>query len=294
MTRSPPDEPELKNRSPGGGAAKEPPPEGPPWDLPIDEAPFAFVDLEMTGLKVGEDRVVEICIERVRGTPTGDERIEGRLATAVNPGERRGAEHVHGLGDAALSAAPTFADLADRIVALLEGAVFVAHGAPWDLAFLHDELARVGRAADAPTYAIDTIIACRRAFHFGSYGLQNVAKSLSIDVARAHRADDDVRTMRGVFARVCAELAPKTPRDLWEVRVGERVPRTEIVSGVEAAIAAGLPVHVVYRPAHRGPERLQMVLTALVPPHAIGYLLPGRGRRELRIDRILRIETESS
>jgi len=39
-----------------------------------------------------------------------------------------------------------------------------------------------------------------------------------------------------------------------------------------------------------------MVVTAieldLDPPRVIGYQLPGRGRRELRADRILRIETD--
>ncbi|MBV9948547.1 MAG: hypothetical protein JOZ69_16980, partial [Myxococcales bacterium] len=45
----------------------DPPPPGPPWDLPVTEAPLAFVDLEMTGLDVARDRVVEICAERVVG-----------------------------------------------------------------------------------------------------------------------------------------------------------------------------------------------------------------------------------
>ena len=43
------------------------PPAGPPWDLPIAEAPLAFVDLEMTGLDAVHDRVVEVCVERVVG-----------------------------------------------------------------------------------------------------------------------------------------------------------------------------------------------------------------------------------
>jgi len=39
---------------------------------------------------------------------------------------------------------------------------------------------------------------------------------------------------------------------------------------------------------------MQMVLVEIIagldPPRVIGYQLPGRGRRELRADRILRIE----
>ena len=33
-----------------------PPPDAPPWSLPVQEAPLAFVDLEMTGLDVARDR----------------------------------------------------------------------------------------------------------------------------------------------------------------------------------------------------------------------------------------------
>lgn len=269
------------NRSPGEGE----PPAGAPWDLPLAEAPLAFVDLEMTGLRVGDDRVIEICIERVRNGV-----VEDRLETVVDPGVR-GNEHVHGIDEIAFEGAPTFAAVAERAATLLDGAIFVAHGAIWDMAFLQDELARVGLGERAPVHAIDTAVLCRRAFHLlTGYGLQSVAAALGVPVARAHRAGDDVATMRAVFQRVLAELAPATARELWHVRVGEHVPRPEIATAVEAAVASGKPVEVTYRPARRAHEHLRLVLTALVPPHAIGYLLPGRGRRQLRLDRILRID----
>ena len=70
-----------------------PPPPGPPWDLPVGEAPFAFVDLEMTGLDVERDRIVEICIERWVGGAKRD-----GVASLVRPDVRMGgAAHVHGL-----------------------------------------------------------------------------------------------------------------------------------------------------------------------------------------------------
>jgi len=277
--------PEREGGSPGGS----PPPPGPPWDSPIEEVAFAFLDLEMTGLRVGEDRIVEVCIERVRGGV-----LEGRLETVVNPGDRRGAEHVHGISEEELAAAPTMPAIADRVVDLLRGAIGVAHGIAWDLAFFRDELGRIGRGDEVPQHAVDTIVLARRALHLKSYGLSAVATALSVPVARAHRAGDDTKTTRLVFERLLPDLAPRTPRDLWEVRVGERVPRSEVIAAVEAAVAAGAPVTVVYRPSHRAAEPLRMVLTALVPPHAIGYLLPSRGRKQLRLDRILRIEPDAA
>ena len=56
------------------------PPQGPPWDDPLGEVPLAFLDLEMTGLDPRDDRVLEVCIERVRG-----ERGEDALVSLVRP-----------------------------------------------------------------------------------------------------------------------------------------------------------------------------------------------------------------
>ena len=57
----------------------EPPP-GSPWDDPIDRAPLVFLDLEMTGLRPADDRVIEICAERVEGGVT-----VGSVASLVRP-----------------------------------------------------------------------------------------------------------------------------------------------------------------------------------------------------------------
>jgi DNA polymerase-3 subunit epsilon len=273
------------NASPG----ESPPPEGAPWDAPIDVAPLAFLDLEMTGLRVGEDRVIEVCVERMVGST-----VAARIERVVRPGELRGGQEIHGIGDDELADAEPFSSIADELLAAIDGAVVVAHGAAWDLAFLADELGRIGLAARAPTHALDTLVLARRAFYLPRYNLASLAQSLGVLVTRAHRAGDDVATLRGVFSHIRASLDPTTPRDLWNVRIGEHAPRAEIIAQVERAIATAGPVELMYRPTHRAPETLSMVLTELSPPLAIGYLLPGRGRRELRIDRILRIEERSS
>src|SRR6266496_3298479 len=101
------------------------PPRGPPWDLPMADAPLAFVDLEMTGLDPLHDRVIEICIVRRRGTA-----IESSLETLVNPGpDAKFQTDVHGLGPALLATAPCFAEIATRVVVALE-AQFSSRTAP--------------------------------------------------------------------------------------------------------------------------------------------------------------------
>jgi DNA polymerase III subunit epsilon len=53
-------------------AEAEEPPQGSPWDDPIDEAPLVFLDLEMTGLRPASDRVIEVCAVRARGEPVSE------------------------------------------------------------------------------------------------------------------------------------------------------------------------------------------------------------------------------
>ncbi|HVJ88237.1 MAG TPA: 3'-5' exonuclease [Labilithrix sp.] len=269
------------------------PPAGPPWDLPLDEAPLAFVDLEMTGLDDKRDRVVEVCIERVRKGV-----VEDRLCTLVRPdGGETGNVHVHGIDSAALTNAPTFPEIAARVEELLTGAVFVAHGASWDIDFIHAEMRRAGRDFTVPFY-LDTLNLSRRAFGLAKHSLDALRAHFGLDGARAHRADADVMALREVFSRCVAALEPATPRDLWQVRIAERKAREQIVAQCKDAVASGRAVTLVYRARARPAESIRIVLTGvdlgLDPPRVIGYGLPGRGRRELRADRILRIETDEN
>ena len=268
------------------------PPLGPPWDSPFADAAFAFVDLEMTGLDANQDRVIEVCIERVRGTG-----IKGRIHTLVRPDVPKMAEvgnfKIHGIDAEALNGAPSFADVASQIEALLDGAVLVAHGAQWDVAFLEAELARAGRPRKIGVW-LDTLNLSRRTFSLARHSLDALRDHFGLDKSRAHRADADVAALRDVFGRCVAVLAPSTPRDLWDVRVAEKRAREHVLAECTKAVSAGVEVAVVYRPRAKPLETLRMVLTevslGLDPPRVIGYQLPGRGRRELRADRILRLE----
>jgi DNA polymerase-3 subunit epsilon len=279
----------MTTRPPHDRAGPGEPPPGSPWDDPIGAAPLCFVDLEMTGLRAADDRVVEVCVERVRGGV-----VEAMVCSLVRPdGGVFGNAHIHGIEAAEVEGAPAFADLAPEIEAVLKGGILVAHAAAWDVAFLEAELARAGRPR-AFTHYLDTLALSRRAFAFPSHRLAALCQELGIARARAHRAADDVAALRAVFTRVAEALAPSTPRDLWHVRVGQRHTRPQILAGALAALEAEVPVTVRYRPAHRAPEALLFQITGvrtdLDPPRVLGYLLPSRSRRELRADRILAIE----
>jgi len=264
------------------------PPAGAPWDLPIADAPLAFVDLEMTGLDPKTDRVIEVAVSRMRG-----ERIEDAFHSLVNPGPDASFNtDVHGLGPAQLAEAPPFAEVARRIVEACSGAVLVAHGAWWDVTFLEAEFARLDMAVRFPFY-LDTVILSRRALRAESHSLEALTRRFGIDRGVAHRAEDDVRSLVALFDRLLGELRPSSPRDLWHVRIAERHARPEIVERCLAFAGTGVPARLLYRPSHKAPRAFEAILTQvrtdLDPPRVLGYSLPGRGRFDLRSDRILAV-----
>lgn len=105
-------------------------------------AAYAVVDVETTGTSVEADEIVSLAVLRL----DGDGRELDRFASLVRPAGPIPAEAtaVHGIDDAAVRGAPTFAELGAELLALLEGAVFVAHNADFDLPLVQHAFARAG------------------------------------------------------------------------------------------------------------------------------------------------------
>ena len=259
---------------------REPPPEGGVWDEPLDAAALAFVDLEMTGLEPKRDRVLQLCVERVRG-----QQLEQRICTFVRPDDGRAItnSHIHGIHAADLEGAPRFAELLDPLRGALDGAVLVAHGAKWDVAFLEAEMSRAGQSWTCRHW-LCTLALARRCF------------DLEIPSPRPHRADNDVAVTRQLFAQLSSKLAAPTARALWQSLVRKRTIEPAIVEAAQRAAELRCPVVVCYRPSGRAPKQfaffVKAVRTDLDPPVVLGYLQRTRGRRELRADRIVSIEMQ--
>ena len=103
-----------------------------------------FLDTETTGLSPESgDRIIEIgCVELVNRKPTGR-----RLHFYLNPGRDSHEEalKVHGIGNEFLRDKPVFAAVADELLAYVAGAEIIIHNAAFDLGFLNQELALIGR-----------------------------------------------------------------------------------------------------------------------------------------------------
>lgn len=120
------------------------------------------LDTETTGLSAEDGhRIIEIgCIEIF------NRRLTGRSLHLYLDPERdidEGALAVHGLTRDRLRGEPRFADVAERVLGFVDGAQVLIHNAPFDLAFLDAELARLGRSPfqSAVADVIDTLSMAR-------------------------------------------------------------------------------------------------------------------------------------
>ncbi len=222
-------------------------------DVPIEQAPLAFMDVETTGLDpLFGHRVCEIAVVRCTG-----HAIEETMDRLVNPqrpmGE--GALRVHGISDAMLQDAPLFEHIADELLALLEGAVFVAHNAPFDLGFLASELVHARRPLPM-LVALDTLRLARNNMQANSYSLGNLCLQLGIELDDAHRAMNDVLATRELFLRLVARLKRRgavTVADYIRAQGGPlrraKVPAADVPPAIRDAMQTGRLLHMRYSDA---------------------------------------------
>jgi len=103
-----------------------------------------ILDTETTGLEPSEGhRVIEIgCVELV------DRRVsQNRYHQYLNPGREieDGALEVHGISGEFLADKPAFEDVVDDFLTFVAGAELIIHNAPFDVGFIDNELALIGR-----------------------------------------------------------------------------------------------------------------------------------------------------
>ncbi|HXH84941.1 MAG TPA: 3'-5' exonuclease [Candidatus Tectomicrobia bacterium] len=163
---------------------------------------FVALDLETTGLDPRSDAIVAAAAIRfVDGEP-----VDG-LVTLVNP-ERpipADATRVHGIGDDAVSGAPSVGEVLPTLERVCGGRVVVGHGLDFDLAVID----RARRAAGLPALRLTTLDTRRLAavLHrdWSDYGLDAVAARLGVPVEGRHTAEGDAIAA----GRILTALVPR-------------------------------------------------------------------------------------
>lgn len=179
---------------------------------PLADVTWVAFDTEATGYSNVAGRLVEIAGVKFRLKPGATDPLSGGLAPIdeqgafeelVNPGVPIPSEviAIHGIDDAAVAAADSVLPVLERFFAFCDGAVLIAHYAPFDVGAMAFALVRAGRGVPRLA-ALDTSILPKRLFPGApNYALPTLVKFLGLPVADAHRAMPDALSTRDLFRR---------------------------------------------------------------------------------------------
>jgi DNA polymerase-3 subunit epsilon len=160
------------------------------------------LDTETTGLEVEQQhRVIEIgCVELF------NRRLTGRtFHQYLNPQRDidEGAQQVHGLTRERLAKEPTFAQVHPEFLEFIRDAELIIHNAPFDVAFLNAELARIELAHKISDLCrvLDSLALARQMHPGQRNNLDALCKRYSVDNSRRdyHGALLDARILAEVY-----------------------------------------------------------------------------------------------
>jgi len=104
---------------------------------------YVFVDVETTGVSAARGRVIEVAAIRVENN-----EIVREFTTLINPEMPISYQitSITGIDDGDVADAPTFREIADELLEVMNGAVFVAHNVRFDYSFLKQEFRRIDKS----------------------------------------------------------------------------------------------------------------------------------------------------
>ena len=165
---------------------------------------YVCVDLETTGGNALHSRIIEVGLVAV--APDG--RTE-TFSSLVNPGCRIPShiESFTGITNEAVVDAPSFEQIANEVMAWLQGRLFVAHNARFDYGFLRAEFRRVGLRLQVAVLC--TVKLSRRLFPGEHrHNLDAVIARHGLTCSARHRALGDAEVLVGFLSQVRERFAP--------------------------------------------------------------------------------------
>lgn len=177
---------------------------------------YLMLDLETTGGNPALDRIIEIAAVRVE---EGREVL--RWSTLVNPGSRISPfiTSLTGIDNTMVRDAPAFAEVAPRLLEILDGTVLVAHNVRFDHGFLKNEFQRL--QIDLRTRQLCTVRLSRRLYpQHKSHGLDAIMRRHGLHSDARHRAMGDVDAVLQWLALAEREFGNETLQHAAQALVG--------------------------------------------------------------------------
>ncbi len=203
---------------------------------PLNDATYVVVDLETTGSVIGVDEIIEIgavvmcdgqVLDELDSLVWSDRKIPPWVARLT------------GISNEDLEGAPTFSDVAERLHAMIDGRVFVAHDIRFDLPFLRWEFARRGLARPAVT-GVCTLQLSRMLWpDLTSRSLPDLSRHFEISHDNPHRAAEDARATAGILQYALDDAMRLGLRDLGDLyRAEELIDPARLAGSAPAKRAA--------------------------------------------------------
>ncbi|MFT6843255.1 MAG: DNA polymerase-3 subunit epsilon, partial [Psychroserpens sp.] len=167
---------------------------------------YTIIDVETTGQT---NRITEISIFKFDGATVIDE-----FTSLVNPIDYI-PPHITaltGIDNGMVAEAPLFEEISNDILAITEGAIFVAHSVNFDYNVINGEFKRLG--IDFRRKKLCTVRLSRKLFPgFKSYSLGKLCVSLDVRIVDRHRARGDAEATVIIFQKL---LAQKNAAEVFE------------------------------------------------------------------------------
>lgn len=159
---------------------------------------LAFVDIETTGGRTSNDRIIEIGIVRFE-----EGEITKTFSSLINPQTHLPPEitRLTGITEQELQSAPAFREVAPDIEEHLADCVFVAHNVRFDYGFLKTEFKRLEQTFSQKHFC--TVRLSRALFpNERHHNLDSIIQRFNLSVTNRHRALDDALAITTFYTLV--------------------------------------------------------------------------------------------
>ncbi len=166
---------------------------------------ITFVDVETTGGRSAYDRIIEIGMLRVENN-----EVARTFSSLINPHTYipQEIERLTGITQKDVERAPSFREVADEILEMLDESIFVAHNVRFDYGFLKQEFLRLNTAFSSKQFC--TVRLSRNLFPaYRHHNLDSIIERFGLRCESRHRALDDAKVIYEFYLKIQEKLPPE-------------------------------------------------------------------------------------